>query len=128
MVEDDAATREGLVRILHGAGLHAQAAEGGLQALALLRQSRPGLILLDLMMPGMDGFQLMETLQGSVELRTIPVVVLTAMELTPEVRARLRMSQIHRIIGKGTYSRDELVDVIRRYALRNLGDSGEGGA
>ena len=100
--------------------------EDGVRALEAMRRARPDLVLLDLMMPGMDGFQLMEELQKDEDLRRIPVVVLTAMELTPQVRERLSLSQIHRIIRKGTYSRNELIEVVRRYALQNAGESVQG--
>ncbi len=119
IVEDDAATREGLKRILLGEGLNAQEAKDGLQALEYLRGESPVLILLDLMMPGMDGFQLLEELQKSQ--RAIPVVVLTALELSTEVRARLHSPQIHQIVEKGAYSRRELVEVVRRHALQGAG-------
>lgn len=120
IVEDDEATREGLQRILGSEGMATRCAKDGLDALECLRSAEPSLILLDLMMPGMDGFAVMEALQSHNLWRGIPVVVLTAMELTPADRARLQAPQIHRILRKGTYTRHELVDLVRKFALQNV--------
>src|SRR5262249_2894395 len=65
------------------------AAANGRVALDRLAEHRPGLILLDLMMPEMDGFEFIEALRARPEWRGIPVVVLTAKELSPEDRRRL---------------------------------------
>ncbi|HPS68807.1 MAG TPA: response regulator [Holophaga sp.] len=128
IVEDDEATREGLQRILAAEGMATRTSEDGIQALAFLRDAFPGLILLDLMMPGMDGFQLLEEIKKDGNLRRIPVVVMTAMTMTPEVEARLKLPQVHQVIQKGAYSRSELVEVVRRHALRNVGESVPGPA
>lgn len=120
VVEDDEATREGLRRILEGESLRTLSAPDGLKALDVLRHQLPSLILLDLMMPGMDGFQLMEELQGCEAWKEIPVVVLTAAELSVKQRERLCQPQIHQILRKGAYSRFELIEIVRRYALRTV--------
>ena len=117
VVEDDEATREGLQRILEGQGMAVELAKNGTQALQRLQSAPPGLILLDLMMPEMDGFQLMEACQSRAEWRKIPVVVVTAKDLTPEDLARLRRPQVQKILRKGNYSKDELVETVRRHAL-----------
>jgi signal transduction histidine kinase/CheY-like chemotaxis protein len=121
IAEDDEATREGLRRILAGEGLPTLEAGDGTSALTCLGRQLPSLILLDLMMPGMDGFELLAELQGHDSWRQIPVIILTALELTPELRERLGFPQVCRIIRKGAYSRAELVEVVRRYALRSAG-------
>jgi signal transduction histidine kinase/CheY-like chemotaxis protein len=120
VVEDDEATREGLRRILEAEGLRAISTTDGLRALDVLRHQQPSLILLDLMMPEMDGFQLLEELQGRGEWRDIPVVVLTAAELTVKQRERLCQPQIHQILRKGAYSRVDLIEVVRRFAIRTV--------
>ena len=126
IVEDDEATCEGLARILTAEGMRSHPAGDGRQALEVLRGLVPRLILLDLMMPGMDGFQLMEELQKDETLRKIPVVVLTALELTPQMRARLSLPQVHQVIRKGAYSRSELIEIIRRCARQSTGESVQG--
>ena len=75
--------------VLEEQGYAVQAAPGGAEALAALPQVRPDLIVLDLMMPEVDGFQVLEQLRAMPATATIPVLVLTARELTPEDRARL---------------------------------------
>ena len=89
VVEDDPAAREMIRRTLEKEGWPLVEAENGRQALDALSKQRPGLILLDLMMPHMDGFELVAELQKSPDWRSIPVVVLTAKEITEEDRARL---------------------------------------
>ncbi len=117
VVEDDEAAREALRRILEGEGLEVRSACDGTEALECLRAERPGLILLDLMMPGMDGFQLLEELRSQEAWQKIPVVVLTARELTPEDLERFHTLQVHGVLRKGTCSKDDLVDVIRKSVL-----------
>ncbi len=121
VVEDDEAAREGLKRILASEGINVHGSRDGTQALEFLRSNTPILILLDLMMPGMDGFQLLEELQRDDDWRRIPVIVLTAMELPPETRARLSAPQIHQVVQKGACSRTELIEVVRKHALQSAG-------
>jgi CheY-like chemotaxis protein len=73
---------------------------------------RPGLILLDLMMPEMDGFTFASELRKVPAWRTIPIIVVTAMELTDEDRHRLN-GQVEGILQKGAYNQDELFSEVR---------------
>jgi CheY-like chemotaxis protein len=68
----------------------------------------PDLMLLDLMMPQMDGFEVMAKIRNDVRWRSIPVVVITAKDLTDEDRARLN-GGVARIFRKGRIARDELL-------------------
>ena len=120
VVEDDEATREGLRRILEGQGLLVRAVTNGKEALQQLGYGIPSLVLLDLMMPEMDGFQLMEEIQSNAAWRRIPVVVLTAKDLTQEDVQRLQKPQVQKIFQKGRYSKEDLVSVVRRFALQIL--------
>ena len=72
----------------------------------------PHLVLLDLMMPELDGFTFVERLRAEPAWRTIPVVVVTSKDLTAEDRHRLN-GKVERVIQKGTYSRDALLAEIR---------------
>ena len=74
-------------------------------------------------MPEMDGFRLLEAFQSRAEWRRIPVVVLTAKQLTEEDWSRLRQPQVQRVFHKGSYSREELVEAVRRYTLRAIQDA-----
>jgi len=73
------------------------------------------MILLDLMMPEMDGFEFLDELRRRPQWRTIPVIVLMAKDLTPEDRRRLD-GQIERIYQKGSFDRQALLSEISRLA------------
>jgi CheY-like chemotaxis protein len=88
-------------------------AENGRVALQRMAEQRPVLIVLDLMMPTMDGFTFIAELRQREEWRTIPIIVLTAKDLTPEERQRLNGS-VAQILSKGAYSREDLLDEVRR--------------
>ena len=79
-------------------------AENGRVGLRLLVESQPDIILLDLMMPEMDGFEFMDELVKHPEWRTIPVVVVTSKDISAEDRLRLN-SYVEKIIQRGQYSR-----------------------
>jgi signal transduction histidine kinase/CheY-like chemotaxis protein len=112
VVEDDAAAREILERTLEKEGWAVTAAENGRIALQRVAEQRPALILLDLMMPEMDGFQVVEALREREAWRSIPIVVVTAKDLTAEDHLRLN-GYVERILQKGAYSREALLAEIR---------------
>jgi CheY-like chemotaxis protein len=87
-------------------------AENGRIALERMADNRPELILLDLMMPQMDGFAFVNELQQHKLWRSIPVVVLTAKDITPEDRLRLN-GYVENILQKGAYSCEELLTQVR---------------
>src|SRR5581483_5268292 len=84
VVEDDPASRAVLRQVLEKQGHRVVEAGNGREALAHLGGDGPGLILLDLMMPEMDGFQFLEELRQRGDDRRFPVVVVTAMDLATE--------------------------------------------
>jgi PAS domain S-box-containing protein len=112
LVEDDLVTREIMRRMLEKEGWLVADAENGQMALERVAESRPELILLDLMMPEMDGFEFITELRKTPEWRTIPVVVITAMDLSREERHRLN-GFVTQILQKGAHSRDELLLEVR---------------
>ena len=112
VVDDDATLRELLRRILEGAGYTVVEAENGRVALERLGTLAPGVILLDLMMPEMDGFDVVAEMRRHEAWRTIPIVVVTAKELTVEDRQRLN-GYVERILEKGAYTRDTLLAEVR---------------
>ena len=113
VVEDDASTREMLGRIIEKAGWTWSAAENGRVALERVAESRPDVILLDLMMPEMDGFEFVEKLQADESRRDVPIVVITAKELSKDERARLT-NRVQRVIQKSARTTDEVLSEIRR--------------
>ncbi len=112
VVEDDADMRKVLRRRLEKEGWAVSEAGNGRDALERVAESRPELILLDLMMPEMDGFQFLEEVRKQEEWRSIPVVVVTAKDLTPEDRLLLSGS-VTQILQKGAYSQAELLREVR---------------
>ncbi|ARO53228.1 putative hybrid histidine kinase; Domains: two PAS, two PAC, His KinaseA, ATPase and two REC (CheY-like) [Methylorubrum extorquens] len=107
VVDDDADARERVRRTLQRDGWQVREAENGAAALESLDQVRPSLILLDLMMPVMDGFAFLRALRGRPDGDSIPVVVLTAKEITSEEKESLGR-QADRLIVKGTMSLSEI--------------------
>jgi CheY-like chemotaxis protein len=120
VVEDDRATREILTRTLEKEGWSVQEAENGRVALEHLAVSLPDVVLLDLAMPEMNGFELLDVVRADDRLRDVPVVVVTSMDLSEEERQRLR-GGAERILRKGSHPREELVAEIRRLLTRASG-------
>jgi signal transduction histidine kinase/DNA-binding response OmpR family regulator len=108
VVEDDSDSREMLVRVLRKEGYSVTEAENGSVALERIAEQRPELILLDLMMPVMDGFEFLSILATQPQLAGIPVIVVTAKDLTPADRAVLNGS-VQDVIQKGAMNRDKLL-------------------
>ncbi|MDP8935722.1 MAG: response regulator [Cyanobacteriota bacterium] len=111
-MEDDFATRKILRRILEKQGLAVTEADSGRAALEKLEVSRPHLILLDLMLPEMDGFELIAELRKSHYGDPIPIVVITAKDLTPSESQQLN-GYVDRVLQKGVYSCDTLLRDVR---------------
>lgn len=113
IVEDDLASRQMLRRALEQEHWPVIEAENGRAALACIEAQIPALILLDLMMPEMDGFQVVEALNRHEAWRAIPVVIITAKDLTREDLDRLNGSVLQ-IVQKGSYDHADLMSQIHR--------------
>jgi adenylate cyclase len=113
LVEDDADQRERLRGWLEGEQWIVQEAANGREALALLRDARPDVILLDLMMPEMDGFAVVAALQKDPRWRDIPVIVITAHDLDAKDRERLNCG-VQSVLVKEMFRPADLVERIRR--------------
>jgi signal transduction histidine kinase/CheY-like chemotaxis protein len=113
LVDDDASLRERARAWLQDGEWIVDEAVNGRDALARLRENRPDVILLDLMMPELDGFAVVAALQREPPWRDIPVIVITSLELGPEDRKRLN-SGVQSVLVKNTFGPAELVDRIRR--------------
>lgn len=114
IVEDDPTARDMLEHLLNKAGWTISPAANGQVALDLLAAATklPSAILVDLMMPEMDGFTFIERLRKNEAWRNIPLIVLTAKELTVAEREQLNAS-VKRIFQKGSYNRRELLAELR---------------
>ena len=112
IVEDNPQTRELLRRNLANQGWKTVEAENGLIALEKLETISPTVILLDLMMPEMDGFEFLNVLRQDKRWHALPVIVITAREIDEEDRNRL-IGQVSQILQKGHYNPDNLIEQIR---------------
>ena len=115
VVEDNADNREMICRQLIKAGWQVLEAENGRAALTVLATEQPNVILLDLMMPEMDGFELIRQLREHPQWRSLPIIVLTAKDLTLEEREWLA-GRTQQIYQKG--SSRQLIDEINRLLAR----------
>ena len=113
LVEDDEPTRQLLRRTLEAEGWRIDQASNGKEALARLSQQQPAVILLDLMMPEMDGFEFIAQVRLHEQWRAIPVVVVTARELSERDRLQLNGS-VQKILAKGPHSQQELLEEVRQ--------------
>jgi signal transduction histidine kinase/CheY-like chemotaxis protein/ligand-binding sensor domain-containing protein len=112
IVEDDERTREMLRRTLQKEGWQIREAANGRLGLEQLAHGTPGLILLDLMMPEMDGFGFMQELRKHAECSQVPVIVITAKDLTDEDRRRLS-GEVARVLEKSSTSKEQLLAEVR---------------
>tara|TARA_B100000900_G_scaffold276711_1_gene236591 strand:+ start:1718 stop:6598 length:4881 start_codon:yes stop_codon:yes gene_type:complete len=111
IVEDDEITRDMLTKSLETNDFKVIVAKNGKEALERVTKTKPALILLDLMMPEMDGFEFAERLREKKEWLDIPVVVITAKDLTKEDHNRLK-GNVEAIMQKGSYNKDELLSEV----------------
>ncbi len=109
IVEDDPNAARLLRRILQARGnYNIFEANDGLSGLKLIRQEKPDLILLDLMLPGIDGFGILDRLKADDALKNIPVVVVTAKTLTHYDRQQLS-GRVRTMLHKGSFTDDDLL-------------------
>ncbi|MDP6633270.1 MAG: response regulator [Phycisphaerae bacterium] len=114
VVEDNEVAALQIRTALGESGYDITVAGDGAEALDLIAESIPDGIVLDLMMPNIDGFAVLEEIRSTPETAMLPVLILTAKELTSEDRARLTQNNIQQLIQKGSIDRDELVAEVDR--------------
>jgi CheY-like chemotaxis protein/two-component sensor histidine kinase len=112
VVDDDPDALDLVVAMIEGGGYDLQTATTGREALDAIARQRPDAIILDLMLPEMDGFEVVHRMSLNPDWRSIPVILLTARDLSHEERRALDIGTA-RIIQKGNFSRDELLAEIR---------------
>lgn len=119
IVEDDPMAADIVRRTLEADGRRSRHARNGREALRLAHESRPSLIVLDLMMPEMDGFAFLDALRmEGPDFAAIPVVVLTAKDLTADERGQLS-GRVQETLRKGAGQRENLLQIIRRNLNRD---------
>jgi threonine synthase len=113
VVDDSPEARRLIRRILQSQGdFEIFEAVDGREAIELVNREHPDIIILDLMMPEVDGFAVLETLRSQPETANIPVIVATAKELTVHEKSRLQ-GQIQALMQKGDFLNDDFLDEVR---------------
>jgi Signal transduction histidine kinase len=112
VVDDEEPARKMLSQVLAQEGWSVLQAENGLVALEKMTERRPDLILLDLLMPGMNGYEFVAELHKRIEWASIPIIVITAAEMTKEDRARLE-GYVQRVLPKRALTEEQLLMEIR---------------
>src|SRR5882762_1922117 len=112
VVEDEPSIRQMVRRVLEKEGWTVREAENGRAGLQAVAESKPAVILLDLMMPVMNGFDFVRELRKNKDWQEIPVVILTAKDLTVEDRQQLK-GNVERVLQKGDYNREQLLGEVR---------------
>jgi CheY-like chemotaxis protein len=120
VVEDDASLREIERRTLEKAGWRVVEAANGNVAMQEIERAIPRLIVLDLMMPEMDGFQVIDRLRTSPEWQAIPIIVVTARDLSAEEREKLA-GKVQEVLQKRGHRLEELAATVRETVARNSG-------
>ncbi|HEY8739118.1 MAG TPA: response regulator [Candidatus Dormibacteraeota bacterium] len=113
VVDDHDETREAMRRILVGAGMEVEVAGGGEQALDLALRKDHDLVVTDLMMPEMSGFELIFRLRADARTKDVPIVVITGKDLTDDDRSSLG-GQIQSLLAKAEFGPADLVTTVRR--------------
>jgi HAMP domain-containing protein/CheY-like chemotaxis protein len=121
LVEDDAAERRGVTELLGHDDIEILAADTGASALLQLRDNSIDCVVLDLKLPDMTGFELLDRIRDDEALRDLPVVVFTGRELTPEEDARLH-TMARSVVVKGVESPERLLDETALFLHRIVAD------
>ncbi len=111
VVDDDEHILRSLSQYLELEDFHVFSASSGPEALQLFHQEKPDLLVLDVMMPGMDGFQVLETLRSNPETAAVPVLMLTARDQHNDILKGYQMGATSYLVKP--FNLDELVEAIR---------------
>jgi signal transduction histidine kinase/DNA-binding response OmpR family regulator len=112
-IDDDPVALELVSAVLDPEGYSVLRAQGGDEGVGMALDEHPALVILDLLMPGTDGFQVVEQLRADPRTADIPIVVLTSKVISEADRQRLS-SRIAHLAEKGRFSRAEFVELVRR--------------
>ena len=115
VIDDDPLDLDLIEAVLAPEGYAVLRAATGGEGVALVRQRQPGVVLLDLLMPDMNGFEVVETLRGEPGTAAVPIIVLTHKEMTRRDRDRLA-GRIDHLAQKGELDRAGLVELVGRLA------------
>jgi len=119
-VDDDPKAVEILGTFLDAAGCRVVRAYSGREGIEQARRLRPDIMILDLIMPEVSGFDVVQALKGDTATQTIPIIVVTAKVVTPEERATLN-GQVTRMLQKTEFKREHLLSEVRRALMGSEG-------
>jgi signal transduction histidine kinase/DNA-binding response OmpR family regulator len=124
-IDDDPLALELFRTTLEPEGWTVHCATSGIDGLTLTREQRPSVVLLDLLMPGMDGFEVVEALRADPSTESLPIVVLTAMSMSDEDKERLR-GRISYVGRKAEFRSADLARILRQASAGQQWPVGEG--
>jgi len=113
VVDDNKFEREEMSKIINQEGMRAIVADGGTQCMQIIKKSLPDVLVLDLMMPDMDGFEVLERVRDDLATKDLPVIVVTAKELTVEDRDKLAGNATSVLTKSDTTSRTLLKEITK---------------
>ena len=120
VVDDEMPNREWLNRTLGPAGFTVLSASGGREAIQMARSEKPDLVLLDLMMPEVTGFDVVEALRSNAETREMPIMVLTAMNLSEADKRQLN-GRVSDILSRGSVGASDIIELLKRVVANHNG-------
>ena len=120
IVDDDADARESIAVLIRERGHAVTCVPNGREALASVLADMPDAILLDLMMPEMDGPSFLEVVRSYLRIQSLPVVVLTGLGDSPMIE-RARAAKVNTILVKGKASPDDIVHAVEEALVRYPG-------
>jgi len=120
LVEDSEPAIIQLRDFLELSGYNILIARNGAEALQIISQTIPDAMILDLMMPGVDGFTVLETLRNEDRTAAIPVLILTAKHITKDDLKTLKRNNVHQLIQKGDVNRNELLSAIKSMVSHDI--------
>lgn len=113
MAEDDRFLAKAYEAKLEKSGYEVIIARDGVEALAELDKKKPGLILLDLVMPNKNGFEVLEAIKGDASLKSIPVIILSNLGQDADVKRGMDLGATEYLV-KSEYSLQQIVDLIQK--------------
>ena len=123
LVEDSEPAIIQLKDLLEESNYRVLAAHDGRQALSVIAQTIPDAMILDLMMPGIDGFEVLKSLRNAEETAHVPVLILTAKHITKEDLKFLKRNNVHQLIQKGDINKNELLNAVASMVATELEDA-----
>jgi signal transduction histidine kinase/DNA-binding response OmpR family regulator len=125
IVDDEAANRLWLAHALEPAGFTVLPAAGGREAIEMAKAEKPDFVLLDLMMPEVSGFDVVEALRADPSTRETPILVLTAANLT-DADKRMLNGRVSEILKRGTVASSDIVGLLKRVVANRNGNGRKG--